>query len=449
MSYIVVPDTRYLTSQPLWIAEQPHVEMKSLMHADYPGHFHVTRREAAYGLRAKSYKPKVSAYRSTLQLRTAYRSTGLMNDPEPAYAIRPEQLLLDPHYQRDRSVDDRQLNQSKWLSRGQLRRSDAPMEPRSLYRLDFSPKTTDPVRRITIEHVPLRSQETFTSTSIYKTDFKRISATGNRNPEYRENTPCPPSGRFSVAKCTDLEPKSDQHSDESHTPRMSTKSSYKIDYQPYAVPSVRVPLLTRRVAPQLFSRPVTNPPFEVTKIDVSQMKSSYQDHYNPELKPDPRNLTPAGSVTRGGRMISQRETYGYYYKASSPRPVTLNSKASPANSTISVHTANSNLHSWKANRNDKNSTVHIFYEQSEPSTRSANTMTTNNPNYDCEVNEALRLYATGLLSGRKTSSQHSVPRHMHRSVVYKATGEYVNDPVCRTGASEESNSAGYLVSSGI
>lgn len=60
MSYIVVPDTRYLTSQPLWIAEQPHVEMKSLMHADYPGHFHVTRREAAYGLRAKSYKPKVS-----------------------------------------------------------------------------------------------------------------------------------------------------------------------------------------------------------------------------------------------------------------------------------------------------------------------------------------------------------------------------------------------------
>lgn len=121
----------------------------------------------------------------------------------------------------------------------------------------FSCIFTDPVRRITIEHVPLRSQETFTSTSIYKTDFKRISATGNRNPEYRENTPCPPSGRFSVAKCTDLEPKSDQHSDESHTPRMSTKSSYKIDYQPYAVPSVRVPLLTRRVAPQLFSRPVS------------------------------------------------------------------------------------------------------------------------------------------------------------------------------------------------
>lgn len=59
------------------------------------------------------------------------------------------------------------------------------------------------------------------------------------------------------------------------------------------------------------------------------MKSSYQDHYNPELKPDPRNLTPAGSVTRGGRMISQRETYGYYYKASSPRPVTLNSKSVP------------------------------------------------------------------------------------------------------------------------
>ncbi|TPP65538.1 hypothetical protein FGIG_10725 [Fasciola gigantica] len=318
---MVGPDTRFLVSQPLWIAEQPNVEMKSLMRADYPGHIHATRSEVPYGLRAKSYKPKVSAYRSTLQLRTPYRSTGLMRNLEPGYTIRPEELLFDSRHQRDRLVDDRQANQCKWLSRGQIKRNDEPMERSSLYRLDFASKTLEPVRRITIKHVPLHSEEPFTGTSMYMTDFNKVSVPRSRYAESQQKTQSQHFGRYSVAKSTAFEAKPVGPSSPiqgGETPRMSTTSSYKIDYQPYAVPLRSVPLFTRRVAPQLFSRPVTNPPFEITAFGVTPMKSSYQEHYNPEGKPDAQNLPPAGSITRGGRMLSQRETYAYH-KTPTPR----------------------------------------------------------------------------------------------------------------------------------
>ncbi|VDP73551.1 unnamed protein product [Echinostoma caproni] len=315
------PDTRYLISRPLWIAEQPHVQVRSLMHDDFPGHFHVTRREAPYGLRARSYKPKVSAYRSTLQLQTPYRATGGISDHETKYNTASEKILFDPAYKDCRTVDDRQANRIRWRRMGQIERSILPQENETLYRSHYPIKTPEPVQRVTMKHIPLKTEQGFANNSVYKTDFANVKVPCKCYPTPLQRIHSNSSGRQSTVPIVNAKLEGNLtsiHETERGTNSPVNKSSYEIDYQKYLPPTNRVPLLTRRIAPKVFARPVTNPPFEIAEFDANNFKSSYREHYKTTNDPKRQCLPAAGSITRGGRLISQRETYPYYC---TPTPV--------------------------------------------------------------------------------------------------------------------------------
>ncbi|CAL8092797.1 unnamed protein product [Calicophoron daubneyi] len=308
---------RHLVSHPLWISDFKYADLRSIMHSDYRGHFHKTRREAPYGMRARSFKPKVSAYRSTLNLNMPRCESTPHSEPvwqafEAGRTPTPGEVLFRPKPNTAWVIDDKHSLRSRWRTVGEIQPSQEPFTRTSLYREHFPPKVPEKMEKIKAVHIPLKTARIFDSRSTYALDFGGYDQSAAPRIRKRARTEC---SEIMEKSEPDLPPTREKSSAEDQptmglpTPLM-TRTTYKIDYQPYGEGVKPEAIMSRNVAARVHSKPVETPPYEITNRDFTVV-TSYRKDYNSSGKPNCSLLPAAGLVTRRGAMRSQRETHQF------------------------------------------------------------------------------------------------------------------------------------------
>ncbi|CAH8468666.1 unnamed protein product [Heterobilharzia americana] len=158
-----VQSCRNLLTQPLWIKDSQYFDLQSLQRSDYQWHLGTSRKAEPEGIRARSFKPKVSAYRSTInwiwvknQSQSLVSLTNLLNQ-QP----------------RDWLIDDYDSKHKEWRRTEQIVKNKEPFTRTSLYREHFSPKEADHVQPVKPVHTPLKTLEKFSDTSVYTHEYTR------------------------------------------------------------------------------------------------------------------------------------------------------------------------------------------------------------------------------------------------------------------------------------
>ncbi|VDL97634.1 unnamed protein product [Schistocephalus solidus] len=141
-------------------AGSPDDYVQSSFHQAFPKYSNVMH------LKSKSFRPKVSALRSTVPI---YWSTGAENESIFS-AARPEET-----HQEDKSrhtVDDPASNYHDIRCTGLLVRDPDVEEKQSQYRQEFCPKFRVPDRIVAPKQVPLWTESAFTDKSVYRSDYQ-------------------------------------------------------------------------------------------------------------------------------------------------------------------------------------------------------------------------------------------------------------------------------------
>ncbi|CAH8449083.1 unnamed protein product [Dicrocoelium dendriticum] len=277
-------------SQPLWIADPNYHYLRSLSKSDYSGFPNLGRKDDSCSLKAKSFKPKVSAYRTTLSLVT---DDGLPSDDSNIQYV----------------VDDPRAAQVHWRCLGQIRRSNERFFPCTSYREQFPTKYTGMPERRKLIHVPQVSEEKFNCQSAYRSDFCRPT-TNLFESLCKYPVPNAANILHSLLPKRLKSAKNDENSRNIQNPKlanvtMEKTTTYALSY----TPKQQRDMPSRRTG----TKYIREPPFEVSDKPVTG-ETTYRATYTIKDKADEINnhRIAAGLVTRGGPVKYQRETFTYY-----------------------------------------------------------------------------------------------------------------------------------------
>ncbi|BHF66652.1 hypothetical protein SprV_0200967400 [Sparganum proliferum] len=201
--------------------------VQSSLHQDFPKYSDVTH------LKSKSFRPKVSALRSTVPI---CWSTGAENESIFSAAAPGESRQeKDIKY----IVDDPASTYRDIRRTGLLIRSSDVDEKQSQYRQEFGPKFsglyfTDPVpdRFVAPTHVPLWTKSAFTDKSVYRSDYQPRQPTqeGQKNLLVRASVAI----EGNVRSPLDEEAATEAHAPENSLPSLESSTTYKENFKEHS-----------------------------------------------------------------------------------------------------------------------------------------------------------------------------------------------------------------------
>ncbi|CAH8828188.1 unnamed protein product [Trichobilharzia szidati] len=332
---VEIQSSRHLLSQPLWIKDPDYFDLQSLQRLDYHWHPGTSRKTEPEGIRARSYKPKVSAYRSTLNwdLGEKSKSVSSVNARQKTDVLENFSGSLTNllnQQPRDWLIDDYDSRHKQWRRTDEIVRSKEPFTKMSLYREQFSPKEADRVQPVKPVHEPLKTSEKFSNKSVYTHEYtpkpivldnKKFS---NKSVYTHEYTPKPIVLDNSNTKyrkiCLPLEmipqkvmptPSAETKEDFATNRDPFKSTTYREDFQKH-VSKNNGPVMCRKLAPKLKMSNVIKPPYDILQLNPITI-SSYRMNYTNSVKRQNSydQLPAAGLPTSGGPIKSQRQTYSF------------------------------------------------------------------------------------------------------------------------------------------
>ncbi|RTG83632.1 uncharacterized protein DC041_0010156, partial [Schistosoma bovis] len=160
-----IDSSRHLISQPLWIKDPNYFDLQSSTRSDYLWDPRTSRKTEPEGIRARSFKPKVSAYKSTINwdlgekaksiscVHTQVNSNKFQNH---SYSLTS---LLDQQ-PRDWLIDDYDSKHKGWRRTDQIIRNKESFTKNSLYREQFPPKEAgEKAKSISCVHTQVNSNK--------------------------------------------------------------------------------------------------------------------------------------------------------------------------------------------------------------------------------------------------------------------------------------------------
>nr|AAW27428.1 SJCHGC08655 protein [Schistosoma japonicum] len=136
----------------------------------------MSRKTEPEGIRARSFKPKVSAYRSTINWDLGEKSKSITCihtpiNPQSHQSLSISLTNLLNHQPRDWLIDDYDSKHKEWRQTNQIVTNKESFTKMSLYREHFSQKEADNVKPMKPVHIPLKTSERFTNKSVYTDEY--------------------------------------------------------------------------------------------------------------------------------------------------------------------------------------------------------------------------------------------------------------------------------------
>ncbi|KAF5403982.1 hypothetical protein PHET_02630 [Paragonimus heterotremus] len=163
-------------------------------------------------------------------------------------------------------------------------------------------------------HIPIKTKRPFTNRSVYSKDFCRTPVQYERS---NTGTFWRPESPYVVSPALKTEVHSSDDSSSDDLVQLNAKentspvSTYNMDYRQYETGSEPKTIMNRKNAPKIVSKPVTEPPFEITENLISD-GTTYRETFSTRHPTTYTDYPAAGLITRGGRLRSQRENYEFY-----------------------------------------------------------------------------------------------------------------------------------------
>ncbi|CAH8465665.1 unnamed protein product [Schistosoma turkestanicum] len=318
MSSAEVESSRHLISQPLWIKDPNYFDLQSSTRSDYLWDPRSSRKTEPEGIRARSFKPKVSAYRSTLNWDLGERAKSIscvhtQINPQTyknqSYSLNS---LLDQQ-PSDWLIDDYDSKHKGWRRTEQMVRNKDSFTKTSLYREHFTPKEAEHVQPVKPVHIPLKTSEKFSDKSVYTDEYtwRPILIDYNRLKHHRLCLPieCIPSRPRDESNIMTIGEDVISLSNTNSKPFKNT--TYREDFQRRELIR-KEPVMCRKISPTIKLSKGLKPPYEIQESDFS-MNSKYQYDYGCLLKHRrlSSQLPAAGITTTGGPIKNQNQTYSF------------------------------------------------------------------------------------------------------------------------------------------
>ncbi|KAH8850200.1 hypothetical protein KSF78_0000435 [Schistosoma japonicum] len=314
-----VHSSRHLISQPLWIKDPNYFDLQSSTRSDYQWDPRMSRKTEPEGIRARSFKPKVSAYRSTINWDLGEKSKSITCihtpiNPQSHQSLSISLTNLLNHQPRDWLIDDYDSKHKEWRQTNQIVTNKESFTKMSLYREHFSQKEADNVKPMKPVHIPLKTSERFTNKSVYTDEYiwRPIAVDYNRLKHQRirlpiELIPSKPRDESSIENMNKI--MMSLPSSQSDLLKITT---YREDFKKPTL-TIKEPVMCRKIAPVIKSSEVLKPPYEINE-PMSSINSRYQYDYSGSSKHHrlSNQLPAAGITTFGGPIKSQRQTYSFH-----------------------------------------------------------------------------------------------------------------------------------------
>ncbi|XP_018646156.1 hypothetical protein Smp_149710 [Schistosoma mansoni] len=342
-----IESSRHLISRPLWIKDPNYFDLQSLTRSDYLWDPRTSRKTEPEGIRARSFKPKVSAYKSTIDWDSGEKEKSIscvhtqLNPNKYQNHSYSLTSLLDQQ-PRDWLIDDYDSKHKGWRRTDQIVRNKESFTKNSLYREQFPPKEADHVQPVKPVHIPLKTSEKFTDKSIYTDEYIWrpiiIDYSHSKHHKLRlpiEMIPSKPrdeSNMISIGENVMSAPGT--------SPKLFKNTTYREDFQRHALTS-KEPVMCRKIAPAIKLSKVLKPPYEIQE-SYSTINSRYQYDYASSIKHRHLSdrLPAAGITTSGGPIKNQNQTYSFDYEND---PLLLKEKSNIQENSIKEFHSNINL----------------------------------------------------------------------------------------------------------
>ncbi|CAH8436487.1 unnamed protein product [Schistosoma rodhaini] len=347
MPSAVIESSRHLISRPLWIKDPNYFDLQSSTRSDYLWDPRTSRKTEPEGIRARSFKPKVSAYKSTIDwdLGEKIKSISCVHtqlNPNKyqnhSYSLTS---LLDQQ-PRDWLIDDYDSKHKGWRRTNQIVRNKESFTENSLYREQFPPKEADHVQPVKPVHIPLKTSEKFTDKSVYTDEYiwRPIIIDYNQSKHHKlrlpiEMIPSKPRDESNMISIGE-----NVMSTLGTSPKLFKNTTYREDFQRHALTS-KEPVMCRKIAPAIKLSKVLKPPYEIQE-SYSTINSRYQYDYASSIKHRHLSncLPAAGITTSGGPIKNQNQTYSFDYEN---YPLFIKEKSNIQEKSIEESDSNINL----------------------------------------------------------------------------------------------------------
>ncbi|CAI2725495.1 unnamed protein product [Schistosoma spindalis] len=313
-----IESSRHLISQPLWIKDPNYFDLQSSTRSDYLWDPRTSRKTEPEGIRARSFKPKVSAYKSTINWDLGEKAKSIscvhtqVNPNKYQNHSYSLTSLLDQQ-PRDWLIDDYDSKHKGWRRTDEIIRNKESFTKNSLYREQFPPKEADHVQPVKPVHIPLKTSEKFTDKSVYTDEYiwRPILIDYNNLKHHKlclpiEMIPSKPRDESNMINIGE-----NVMSMPGTNPNLFKNTTYREDFQRHAL-NRKEPVMCRKIAPVIKLSKVLKPPYEIQE-SYSTINSRYQYDYASSIKHRHlSNRLPAAGMTTFDKPIkSQIQTYSF------------------------------------------------------------------------------------------------------------------------------------------